>query len=228
MRNQQRASRAIRLVPGLLLAFAINSGMATAGGPSVSMKVAPASGFRGQSERVVKPGWVVDTFSDSHSTTVHVFGRAGSAVDFGGGIERATNGNLGTLSFSVASPPNADPKVAAGGGGGEAVGAVEALIALGVDPKTALAEFGGMDSLDGATPPSDIALAEAATASASAAAPEPPLATLASTRALAAQTVAATATTSTTTPWDTQCATVNSVGGLVQGYGCSTIYLVKR
>jgi hypothetical protein len=199
------------------------AGSATAVEPAkTSMKIVGPSEFKGQSEQVHKPGWVIDKFADS-STTVRAFGRAGSSVHFDAGIEK---GKSGSLSFTMDSPPGLKKNAAPEGG---SVGAVEALIALGVDPKVALEQFGGLDTLDGSTPDGDVAIAAAALASIDnpTAASGAVRATLASSRVTPDQSQNQTnVLVSTTVPYDTQCATVDSVNHLVQGYGCSTTYVV--
>jgi hypothetical protein len=119
----------------------------------------------------------------------------------------------GATSFSISSP---DLKKGSASPAGPQNSAVAALIALGADPQTALSQFGSLDTLDGSTPSSDVTLAAAATG---------PAITLASYRAPSAAPPVINAV-STTTPYDTQCATINTEKGLVQGYGCSTLYLV--
>jgi hypothetical protein len=228
MRNRSAGPRVVSLLSGLALVLVSTSGPVVAASPSaVSMKVAGATQLRGVSEKTVKPGWVVDTFTAS-GTTVRAFGRAASTLTFGGAVNPGKNGSL---SFSMTSPATADAKGAANGDA-TAPGAVEALIALGVDPKIALEQFGGMDTIDGSTPASDVALATVALQGVdqpAVAGTSAVNASLASTkRAVPVSAVAPGATVSTTTPYDTQCATVNEVGGKVQGYGCSTIYLVYK
>lgn len=227
MQSTRALPRVLALLSGVLVVLGGTALPATAAGPgaAVSMKISGATQLQGVSEKVVKPGWVIDTFSDS-DTKVRAFGRPGSTLSFGGAVSK---GKSGSVSMSMTSPTVSDAKSPADAVS-QAPGAVEALIALGVDPKIALEQFGGLDTLDGSTPASDVALATAALADVdhdSLAGGSTVNATLASTTGLRRDTAAApAATVSTTTPYDTQCATVSEVGGLVQGYGCSTIYLV--
>lgn len=219
MGTRWRDRRAAATLAGLLLMLggaAVPTGAASPQ-PAVSMGLTGDAPLQATSERVVKPGWVVDTFSDS-KTTVRAFGRSSSTVTFGQAI---TPGKSGSASFSITSP---DTKGAGRWGGQAAPGAVEALIALGVDPKVALEQFGDMDTADGSTPASDVALAMAAmqgVAQPSSAGTSVSRATLASTtRVQAPRTLTANATSSTSVPYDTQCATIDQVNHLVQGYGC--------
>ena len=184
-----------------LLAFALPGASASAAAPpvGVSMQIDRAEGFAASSEVAVRPGWVIDTFHSSGST-VQVFGRSGSTVSFGGA---RASGRAGSATFSMSSPVGAGSKatIAPAGQLGSAVGA---LIALGVNPRVALAQFGGLDTLGGATPATDVALASGSLG----------------------RVMSPMVAVSTSVPWDVQCATVSTENGRVQGYGCSTAYVV--
>lgn len=152
------ARRRSAVAVSLLLVLAIPGGPTVAASPEAagqSMQITgAASGYAPRSEVVFRPGWVIDTFQ-SANTTVRVFGRAGSSVSFS---ESSTPGKTGSASFSMTSPPTSAADKDSAQQGGEAVSAVAAVIALGMDPKTALEQFGGLDTLDGSTPASDVAL----------------------------------------------------------------------
>lgn len=125
-------------------------------GIAAPASAATAGGASPNSEVALRPGWVVDTLK-SGGIIVKAFGRAGQT--FTAPMESA-----GTYSFSMTSP---DLKKTNAAAAGTQNSAVAALIALGVDPATALREFGALDSLDGSTPDSDQDLAAAAVAATS-------------------------------------------------------------
>lgn len=193
------------LLPGL----AGHASAATQGGISPTKEV------------VVNPGWVIDTIVSANAT-IKVFGRSGQTFT-------APTEVAGTYSFSTTSP---DLKKAPAAAAGTQNSAVAALIALGVDPATALREFGGLDSLDGSTPDSDQAIAAAAIAAAStptqaATSPSRDSVSLAGpVRPGTAALVTEAVTVSRTVPYDIQCITVDIDSHLLQGQGCSTLYVV--
>lgn len=204
-----RIRRRATLALTLLFAFAMSAGPTAAAGTD-SANSSASSGYTFVSEVPVRPGWVIDTYASSSSTTVRVFGRAGSALS---APTTSSAAGFGSTSFSVASPDLKKGPAAPAGAQNSAVGA---LIALGVDPQTALREFGGLDTLDGSTPATDETLAATAAG---------PTVSLASYRTPSPEPQIINAV-STTVPYDTQCATINTQNHLVQGYGCSTLYLV--
>ncbi len=205
MRIRRRATAAITIMYALML----SGGPASAAGTD-SASLTATGEYTRVSEVQVRPGWVIDTYASS-TTTVRVFGRAGSSVS---APSTASAAGFGATAFTMTSP---DLKKASSASAGPQNTAVGALIALGVDPQTALREFGGLDTLDGSTPASDQALVDAAGATASFASYTPPSRAAQPTNGV---------TVSTTIPYDTQCATIDQQNHLVQGYGCSTIYLV--
>jgi hypothetical protein len=192
----------------LLLAVALPGGSAFAASPDGSSVA--AAGFARTSEVMVRPGWAIDTYTSSKGT-VRTFGRAGSSASVPSAAARA---GFGSSEFSLTSPDLKKDLTAAAGQQNSAVGA---LIALGVDPQVALREFGGLDTLDGSTPASDQALASAQGPTVSFASYRAPSPEAAPTSGVAV---------STTVPYDTQCATIDTQNHRVQGYGCSTLYVV--
>jgi hypothetical protein len=206
--NATRNRRAATFGFALVFALSMSARLVSAAGADSANSVT-TSGYVLESEVQVSPGWVIDTYT-SGDTTVRVFARAGSLMSV---PSTASTAGLGSTSFSVASP---DLKKDQSPSAGSATGAVAALIALGVDPQTALQKFGGLDTLDGSTPASDATLAAAAAG---------PTVSLASYRAPSSEPQVVNAV-SNTIPYDTQCATINTQNHLVQGYGCSTLYLV--
>lgn len=201
--------RRLTFALSLLFAFMVPGGPAAAAGTD-STGATATGGYTRISEVSVRPGWVIDTYASSNAI-VRTFVRGGSSVS---APSVASTTGFGSTAFSIASPDlKRDPSAAAD----PQNSAVGGLIALGVDPQTALREFGGLDTLDGSTPASDQSLADAAGADASFASYRTPSPEVQPTNAV---------TVSTTVPYDTQCATINAQNGLVQGYGCSTLYVV--
>jgi hypothetical protein len=205
-----------------LRALLVGASLLTISGSVVSPASATSSGGTVMSSTVqVAPGWVVSTIH-ADGRTIKTYGRSGQSV-------QAVAAGADSVSYSITSPdPKKDPGAAAASGNS----AVAALIALGVDPATALREFGSLDTLDGTTPTSDAELAAAAiarigsagngTLSAGAVAPRllSPAGPAGVLRPADAVTVSA------TVPYDTQCATVNERNGLIQGMGCSNLFVV--
>lgn len=173
------------------------------------IQVGTANGFRATAEQRLANGSVVDTFRSSDAV-IKVVGAHGSSVSF---VRDPASRRIG-LSMTTTRP-----KTLADAAAGQRAGhsAVAALIALGMDPQRALAEFGGLDTPDGSISESDRLLV------AGLAHPGQ----LASARSVVSDVPAASqATVSTKTPYAEQCASVSQVHDLVQGYGCSTYYLV--
>jgi hypothetical protein len=161
------------------------------------------SGFTRASERVLSSGAVIDTFS-SGDGTIKVIGRPGSSVRVSQTTYEKSKQTAVSVELSTARPKTVRD---AGAYARSGRSAVSDLIALGMNPKDAQREFGDMDAMD----PAAGSLA-GRVASTSAVAPMQ--------RAVAGLTV------STTTPYDTQCASVSYQNGEITGYGCSTLYLV--
>jgi hypothetical protein len=200
---------AVASIVGLLA----NTGVAAAAPPAsitTSIKVEVAGGFRGVTEKLLPNGRVIDTFK-SADATVRVFGRVGSSVSF---FSDPTVKGGGGLSVDMTNNQPKGPKEDQADNTGN-VGAVAALIALGVDPAVALRDFGGLDTMDGSTPASDVALVDQS------------LGQLASTDPSFGRQPAIIPAVSSTVPWDTQCITIDAIGSRIQGRGCSTIYLIQ-
>lgn len=165
--------------------------------------VGPGEGFVPVGEVVTPGGAVIDTFR-SGDVTLRVLGSPGSTVRVRRVSEEA-NGRAGVAVELAASRPKRLGDAAAYGRSGRSV--VGDLVALGMPEEDARREFGDMETLDPETAAQTRLVASAATDEA----------------ALAAELAAAT---SSTVPYDTQCASISYQGGLIEGYGCSTIYLV--
>ena len=174
-----------------------------------AIHVATANGFRGIAERRLADGSALDTFQSSDAV-IKVVGGQGSSVSF----VRDVASSQVELSITTTRPKTLADAVA---GQRASHSAVAALIALGMDPTRALAEFGGLDTPDGSISESDRLLVAGSSQHGQ---PASARLVVSDGRAVSRATV------STRTPYAEQCASVSQVHGLVQGYGCSTYYLV--
>ncbi len=165
--------------------------------------VGPAEGFVAVAEELTPQGAVIDTFR-SGDVTVRVIGSPGSTVKASRVAERATGRDGVAIALASSRPKRLRDATAYARSGRTVVGD---LVALGMAEDEARRQFGDMDVLDPQAAARSRQLASAAT--------DP--ATLAGEFALR---------TSTTVPYDTQCASISYQGGLIEGYGCSTLYLV--
>lgn len=180
----------------------------SAASPTTHGQIALAPGANGglafSSEQITASGAVIDTFS-STAATLRVIGTPGSSVAFNQSTDSKTSSTTATVDLIAA----ARPKTAADQNRYAASGrsTVKDLIALGMPADEARAQFGDMDVMDSAPATSSLTGQIA-----SAAGNRPP--------------APAQLAVSTTTPWDTQCASLSYASGKITGYGCSTLYLV--
>jgi hypothetical protein len=197
--------RAGRVFVLIVIAF-LPAAVAGAGGPPLDPQIRllnPRDGFVPVAEVVTPQGAVIDTFR-SGDVTIKVIGSAGSSIR----AQRIAADHAGRAGVAIelaASRPKHLDKAEAYARSGRTV--VGDLVALGMPEDDARLQFGDMEVLD----------PEAAS----------------ETRLLASTSVGweslaalATATTSPTKPWDTQCASVSYQNGLIEGFGCSTLFLV--
>ena len=165
--------------------------------------VGPAEGFVAVAEVVTPQGAVIDTFR-SGDMTLKVIGSPGSTVK----VRRAAEGAAGregvAIALSTSRPKRLQDATTYARSGRTVVGD---LVALGMPEDEARRQFGDMEVLDPEAAARTREMASTVT--------DPGI--------LAA---AFAARTSTTVPYDTQCASVSYQGGLIEGYGCSTLYLV--
>ncbi len=184
----------------------LSAGPIQAAGPPPSTQirlVGPAAGFVPVAERVTPQGAVIDTFR-SGEITLRVIGSPGSTVR-AQRTEDAASGKAGvTVELAATRPKDLTDASAYAHSGRSVVGD---LVALGMSEEDARREFGDMQTLNPETAAETRLVASAATDDA----------------ALAAELAAAT---SSTVPYDTQCASISYEGGSIQGYGCSTLFLV--
>jgi hypothetical protein len=205
----RRSGKAAFVVVGLLLLGSASEAVGAPPSVATQISIGAANGYRAVAETALANGAVVDTFQSS-AATVRVIGRPGSSVSFSGD-QLTSNGGTVSLSFATTRPKTASELSAYAASGRSAV---KDLIALGMPADKALAEFGDMDTPDGSPSPLDDDVRAAVGQSASA--------------RLDVERVAVrpAVTVSTTTPYDTQCASVSTGSGYIQGYGCTTFYLV--
>jgi hypothetical protein len=191
----------------VLIVFAFLPAAASLGAsppPTTQIRlIGPADGFVPVAEVVTPQGAVIDTFV-SGDVTIRVIGAPGSTVRARKLADRAAERSGLTMELSATRPKRLDDADAYARSGRSVVGD---LVALGMAEDEARRQFGDLETLDPATAGDARLLASAAGFPATDAA-------------------VATAGISTTTPYATQCASVSYQGGLIEGYGCSTIYLV--
>ena len=202
-----RLSRVGRVIAGAVLIVTglgpIGSVQGASPVPSPQIALVGGSGFTRASERVLASGAVIDAFKSADST-ITVIGRPGSSVRVSQVSDPRSRQTAISVELSTIRPKTPGD---AGAYARSGRSAVRDLIALGMDPKDAQREFGDMDPMD---PAADSLAGRVASTSAMA----PP------------QRVTAGVTVSSTTPYDTQCASVTYASGDITGYGCSTLYLV--
>ena len=169
---------------------------------TTGFKLVDSPGFAASSEVRHASGAVIDTFVSTDST-VRVIGWAGSKVKI-----TKTHDNKSGRSTVTVDMRTSRPKTLEDAGRYKESGrsAVKDLVSLGVDPDFAQREFGDMDVMDPATAAAPVEMA--------------------STREYTVDEIRAAATASSTTPYDTQCATVSTGGGEITGQGCSTLFQV--
>jgi hypothetical protein len=155
-------------------------------------------------EQVTRSDAVIDTYV-SRLGMVKVIGRPGSSITMQEAIDPATGRRTASLRFSASRPKTKSEADAYRRSGRSTVAD---LVALGMPYEQAVREFGDMDTLSGSPSSARIGGRQVASVSAT-----PP-------RGLPAQAVSA------TTPYDTLCASVSYDSGKINGYGCSTLYLV--
>lgn len=196
--------RAGRVFVLIVLAF-LPAALAQAGPPAVKTQIRldADGGFVAVAEEVTAAGAVIDTFR-SGDLTLKVIGSPGSAVKAQRVADRKGRRDGVKLELSTSRPKKLADVDAYARTGRTVVGD---LIALGMPGEEARAQFGDMDVADPA--------AAAATRRLSS--------TVLDAESLAALTAP---TPSSTRPYDTQCASVSYQNGLIEGYGCSTLYLV--
>jgi hypothetical protein len=165
--------------------------------------IGPADGFVPVAEVVTPGGAVIDTFV-SGDVTVRVIGSPGSTIRARNLADRAADRGGVALELSTTRPKRLDDADAYGRAGRSVVGD---LVALGMPEDEARRQFGDLETLD----PAAGAGARLVTSAAGVPALDASMASAGS---------------ATATPYDTQCASVSYQGGLIEGYGCSTIYLV--
>lgn len=163
----------------------------------------PADGFVPVAEAVTPQGAVIDTFR-SGDVTLRVIGAPGSTISARRTTDRAA-GLLGVEVELAAKRPKHLGDADAYARSGRSV--VADLVALGMPEDEARRQFGDMDVADPAAAAHGRLLASTIV---------PPELVEG----------AAAVTPSATKPYATQCASVSYQDGLIEGYGCSTIYLV--
>ena len=202
-----RFSRVARVIAGTLLVATglVPIGPVQGASPVLrpQIELVGGTGFTRASERVLSAGAVIDAFRSADST-ITVLGRPGSSVRVSQVSDPRSSQTAISVELSTTRPKTVGD---AGAYARSGRSAVRDLIALGMDPGDAQREFGDMDTMD----PVAASLAGRVASTSAMAPPQ---------RATAAVTV------SSTTPYDTQCASVSYAGGDVTGYGCSTLYLV--
>jgi hypothetical protein len=174
------------------------TGLVAAGGPETSIKLVDSPGFVQSSEVTTPNGAVIATFVSAGST-INVIGRPGSSATLRQTIDPKSGESTIAVEMKttrVKSLPDARSYAKSGRS------AVKDLIALGAPPAWALEEFGDLDVMD------PVASARVAGATSIPGYRQTPLAV------------------SKTIPYDTQCASVRTAGGEIQGWGCSTLYLI--
>ena len=165
--------------------------------------VGPNDGFVPVGEVVTPQGAVIDTFR-SGEVTLRVIGWPGSTMSVRRTSEPA-GGRSGVVVELGASRPKQLQDADAYARSGRSV--VGDLMALGMPEEDARREFGDMDELDPVAVAAPVLLASADL--------DP-----------AALVAAPSVTTSSTIPYDVQCASISYQGGIIEGYGCSTIFLI--
>lgn len=165
--------------------------------------VNPADGFVPVAETITPQGAVIDTFR-SGDVTLRVIGSPGSTVSARRTNDRAA-GLLGVAVELAAKRAKRLDDVNAYARSGRSV--VGDLVALGMPEDEARRQFGDMEVADPASTTGGQLMAS-------------------TTIPREALEWSAAVTPSTTIPYDTQCASIRAQNGLIEGYGCSTIYLV--
>jgi hypothetical protein len=200
-----RAGRVFALI--VLVALAVPPAPATraAGPPPVTQirLVGPSEGFVPVGEVVTPNGAVIDTFRGG-DVTLRVIGSPGSTVRVRRVSDHASERAGVAVELAASRPKRLEDATAYARSGRTVVGD---LVALGMPEEDARREFGDMDVIDPVAASAPVLLASA-DVDAAPPSDEPAVAT------------------SSTTPYDTQCASLSYQGGLIEGYGCSTIYLV--
>jgi hypothetical protein len=195
--------RARRVFVLIVLAL-LPAGLVQAGSPAVRTQVRldDADGFVAVAEEVTPAGAVIDTFR-SGDVTLKVIGSPGSAVKAQRAEGKGDREGI-SLELSTSRPKKLGDVDAYARSGRTVVGD---LVALGMPADEARAQFGDMEVADPAAAAATRRLASSV---------------------LDPETFAAIAapTPSSTKPYDTQCASVSYQNGIIEGYGCSTIYLV--
>jgi hypothetical protein len=177
---------------------------ANAAGPiKTAIALVDSAGFTAVSEVRTVTGAVIDTFR-SGDVTVRVIGWPGSTVRMSKKATASPGRAVVTVDLGARGA-----KTRADAGRYEASGrtVMGDLVALGADPGWAAEEFGEMDVLD----------PEASTQAAK----------LVSTRSPTAQEVRDRAAAPASTAYSNQCAAISAGGGEIEGYGCSTLFLVS-
>jgi hypothetical protein len=173
-----------------------------AAGPKTSIQLLDSPGFTAVSEVSAAGGAVIDTFT-SGDVTVKVIGTPGSTVK----LSKKSDAKSGQTTVTVDMGAKADKASPNSEYAASGRSAVKDVIALGAEPEWAAKEFGDMDVMD-------------PTASAQAG-------LMASTQNISPVQIANAVTPSSTTPYASQCANISAGSGEVEGYGCSTLYLVS-
>ncbi len=197
-----RAGRVFVLIVIAFLPAAATLGAPPALAPQIKL-LSPTGGFVPVAEAVTREGAVIDTFR-SGEVTFRVLGSPGSSVTAVRTGDPSTGRAGVAIELATTRPKRLDDAGAYARSGRTVVGD---LVALGMPEDEARRQFGDMDTLD----------AEAARE-----------ARLLASTSLDAETMAllSAPTPSSTTPYDTQCASVSYQNGLIEGFGCSTLYLV--
>ena len=197
--------RAGRVFALIVIAF-VPAAVAGAGAPPLNPQIRlvnPRDGFVPVAESVTPEGAVIDTFR-SGDVTIKVIGSPGSSVR-AKRVAADHPGRAGVAIELAASGPKDLDKAGAYARSGRTV--VGDLVALGMPEDEARLQFGDMEVLDPGAASENRLLAS----------------TSVDAETLAVMTGT---TTSSTKPWATQCASVSYQNGLIEGYGCSTLYLV--
>jgi len=204
----------LRRITGTIVTIAAIS-LTAAGGMAAAAPSIPAGpglqdggDFRRVSEEPGPAGAVIETFrSGAGGATIRILARRGTSATFAPVSRAASNGRTRVgLSIAAARPKSPADADAYGESGRTVVGD---LVALGVPRDEAIRRFGDMDSVDASVPQALLDQRRVAGL-----ARTPPLRPTA-------------AATSTSVPYDNQCATISYAGGKIEGYGCSTLYLVS-
>ncbi len=163
-----------------------------------------SAGFTPVSEVRMANGAVIDTFA-SGDVTVKVIGWPGSTVKMS---KKASAGSGKAVVTVDLRAKGAKTRADAGRYKASGRSVVGDLVALGADPRWAAEEFGGMDVLDAGANAQPVKLS--------------------STESMTIEGIRDAASAPATTPYANQCAAISAAGGEVEGYGCSTLFLVSR